>query len=38
LAVEDKPVSGADDLIRLHCADAIGRALKLKIISAGRFE
>jgi S1-C subfamily serine protease len=38
LAVADKPVSGADDLIRLLGADAIGRTLELKIIRGGKLD
>jgi S1-C subfamily serine protease len=38
LAVDDKPVSGADDLIRLLGAGAIGRSLVLKIIRAGKLD
>ena len=38
LAVEGRPVSGADDLIRLLGADAIGRSLELKIIRAGKLD
>jgi S1-C subfamily serine protease len=38
LAVGGKPISGADDLIRLLGADAIGRTLELKIIRTGKLE
>jgi len=38
IGLDEKPVVGADDLIRSLCAEAIGRPLEAKVIRGGRIE